>query len=79
MTGRTETYQGPVEIDFGPNESVTVHLTDGRTADLFSDGSWQVWTAPVRDILTNATNPAQMIGQGSFDALPDPAAAAHAG
>lgn len=67
MNGRTEQYSGAVEINFQPNENATLHLTDGRTADLFADGTWQVW-APGK---TDPPTAPELIGQGSFHALPD--------
>jgi hypothetical protein len=79
LKDRTETYTGAVEIDFQPNENVTVRLTDGRIADLFADGTWQVWTPPVHATGVGTDTPAQLIGQGEFHALPtvaDPAPAA---
>lgn len=71
MKDRVETYSGAVEIDFAPNENVTVRLADGRIVDLFADGTWQVWAPPVHETGAGTTTPAQLIVQGDFHATPD--------
>jgi len=80
--GRVEEYTGAAEIDFKPNENVTVRTTDGLIIDVFADGTYQVWSAPTR------TAASVLLGQGDFhnakmpaaetepaDAEPEPAAA----
>lgn len=78
LNGRTEQYNGAVEIDFEANENVTLRLADGRITDLFANGTWQTWSPPVHETGTGTTTPAQLIGQGSFHDLPTPAQTAAA-
>jgi hypothetical protein len=61
MHASTHQYKGPVKVTFEPDEQVEVALADGRTVDIFNDGTWQAWSPATEG------EPRHLLVTGSFD------------